>query len=82
MYINLRGELSMAKFCIKCGSPTDPETGLCPNCDAVKEEPIQAPSKFCTVCGSSKNEAGVCLNCSNNTAAPVASEKPKKAKIL
>ena len=53
----------MARFCIQCGSPTDPETGLCPNCDAAKAEQAQAPSKFCTACGAPKNEAGQCPNC-------------------
>ncbi len=53
----------MARFCIQCGSPTDPETGFCPNCDAAKAEQAQAPSKFCTACGSTKNEEGQCPNC-------------------
>ena len=32
----MRGKGNLAKFCGKCGSRLDENTGLCPNCDALK----------------------------------------------
>ncbi len=59
----------MAKFCGKCGTPLDEETGLCPKCDeekliaSQKEKQVVYKKKFCTRCGSDLDESGLCPRC-------------------
>lgn len=71
----------MAKFCGVCGSPLDPVSGKCPNCDKdeiqakeeIKEETEKVVEEtnvgadlFCDVCGSKLDpNTGLCPNCSN-----------------
>lgn len=63
----------MDKFCGKCGSEIDPQTGLCPICDVKEVETdlsqnLQSKSDlFCGLCGSKIDEkTGLCLNCNKD----------------
>jgi len=63
----------MAKFCGKCGTKLDEETGLCPSCGAEKLIALQKEKekkveivyqkKFCTKCGGPLDENGLCPQC-------------------
>lgn len=59
----------MAKFCGKCGSPTDSATGLCPICDRDRLNSLSGgtaaatPTSYCPVCGNVINaQNGLCSN--------------------
>lgn len=54
----------MAKFCTKCGSPTHPDFGLCPKCDAQKIADMIKYPKFCSECGGRVEQInGNCTQC-------------------
>lgn len=59
----------MAKFCTKCGSPTHPDFGLCPKCDAQKIADMIKYPKFCSECGGRIEQVnGNCTQCGKSYA--------------
>ncbi len=76
----------MAKFCGKCGTPLDEETGLCPKCDEEKlialqqEKQVVYKKRFCTRCGSNLDANGLCPNCDKDKIA--ASNQDDEEKVV
>lgn len=54
----------MAKFCTQCGTPTHPDFGLCPKCEAQKIAEMTKYPKFCSECGGRVEQInGNCTQC-------------------
>lgn len=68
----------MAKFCGKCGSALDEQTGLCPNCD--KEIKIDAPKPNIEPPAENPQKQSINEKQINNNSAP--DKKPSKNEII
>ncbi len=79
----------MPKFCGKCGTPLDEETGLCPKCDAEKlmalqkekEKQVVYKKKFCTRCGGVLDDNGLCPNCDKDKIAALNQDSEEKVVV-